>query len=124
MANDQLVLITGGSGHLGFRTLVFALHSGYRIRAAVRSPSKAALIREAKSIQAHLDKLEFVVVPEILADGAYDEAVKGVDYILHVASPISFSVSFLVESGRGGGGVMWMEQAKCWCFRQLNVNGI
>lgn len=92
MANDQLVLVTGGSGHLGFRVLAFALSSGYRIRAAVRSQEKADQIKAAKSVQGHLDKLEFVIVPDILADGAYDEAVKGADFVLHVASPISFPV--------------------------------
>jgi uncharacterized protein YbjT (DUF2867 family) len=92
MASSQLVLVTGGSGHVGFRTLAFALATGYRVRAAVRSPEKAEQIKAAKSVQGHLDKLEFVMVPDILADGAYDEAVKGVDFVLHVASPISFPV--------------------------------
>jgi hypothetical protein len=34
MAND-LVFITGGTGHIGFRTLVIALQLGYSVRAAV-----------------------------------------------------------------------------------------
>jgi uncharacterized protein YbjT (DUF2867 family) len=92
MANDQLVLVTGGSGHVGFRTLAFALQSGYRVRAAVRSPEKAAQIKGAKSVQGYPDRLEFVMVPDIVADGAYEEAVKRVDYVLHVASPITFPV--------------------------------
>lgn len=62
------------------------------MRAAVRSASKAAQIRAAESVQSHLDKLDFVEVPDILREGAYDEAVKGVDYVLHLASPISFPV--------------------------------
>jgi nucleoside-diphosphate-sugar epimerase len=32
--------------------------------------------------------LSFALVPDILADGAYDEAVKGVKYIIHLASPV------------------------------------
>jgi uncharacterized protein YbjT (DUF2867 family) len=92
MANDQFVLVTGGSGHVGFRALAFALQSGYRVRAAVRSPEKATQIKSAKSIQGYSDRLEFVMVPDIVADGAYEEAVKGVDYVLHVASPIYFPV--------------------------------
>jgi nucleoside-diphosphate-sugar epimerase len=38
----------------------------------------------------YLDSLEFAIVPDILEDGAYDEAMQGVSYVLHVASPISF----------------------------------
>jgi uncharacterized protein YbjT (DUF2867 family) len=101
MAHEQLVLVTGGSGHLGFRVLAFALQYNYRVRAAVRSPEKAEQIKAAKSVQGYLDKLEFVIVPDILADGAYDEAVKGADYVLHVASPISFPVGVSAQ-GRGG----------------------
>ncbi len=97
MAGEQLVLVTGGSGHLGFRVIAVALSSNYHVRAAVRSSEKAAQIKAAKSVQGYLDKLEFVIVPDILADGAYDEAVKGVDYILHVASPISFPVSMSIK---------------------------
>jgi uncharacterized protein YbjT (DUF2867 family) len=48
MANEQLVLVTSGSGHLGFRALAFALQSNYRVRAAVRSPEKAEQIKAAK----------------------------------------------------------------------------
>jgi nucleoside-diphosphate-sugar epimerase len=32
-----------------------------------------------------------VAVPDFLADGAFDEAVRGVDYVLHLASPIPTS---------------------------------
>jgi len=32
-------------------------------------------------------RLPSVIVPDFLADNAYDEAVKGIQYILHVASP-------------------------------------
>ncbi len=34
-------------------------------------------------------RLQFTFVPDILADGAYDEAVKDVKYIIHIASPIA-----------------------------------
>jgi hypothetical protein len=47
------------------------------VRAAVRSSEKADQIRSAKSVQNYLDRLEFVEVPDILAEGAYDAAVSG-----------------------------------------------
>jgi nucleoside-diphosphate-sugar epimerase len=85
----ELILLTGGTGHLGFRTLVEALSQGYRVRAAVRSDAKIAEVKAAKSIQPHLDRLSFTLVPNIEKDGAFDEAVKDVDLIIHLASPLA-----------------------------------
>jgi succinate dehydrogenase (ubiquinone) flavoprotein subunit len=89
MANG-LVFITGGTGHVGFRTLVTALQLGYSVRAAVRSESKKQQILSAESIKSLNPgrKLTFVIVPDLTVDGAYDEAVQGAAYIIHLASPI------------------------------------
>jgi nucleoside-diphosphate-sugar epimerase len=88
--SNNLVLITGATGHIGFRTLVTALKAGYRVRAAIRSESKKHDILSTPSIKALNpgDKLTFIIVPDLMVDGAYDEAVKGVNYIIHLASPI------------------------------------
>ena len=42
--SSDLVLITGVTGHVGFRVLIFALEAGYRVRAAVRNQGKADTI--------------------------------------------------------------------------------
>ena len=92
---EELILITGATGHLGFRTLVLALEAGYSVRAAVRSQAKAKEILAAPSIKT-LDpgpKLDFVYVPDIVADGAYDDALSGVKAIIHIASPLSSLLS-------------------------------
>jgi nucleoside-diphosphate-sugar epimerase len=88
---SSLVLVTGANGHIGFRTLVYALQAGYRVRAAVRTQSKADTILSAPSIQAisPADRLTFVLVPDLLVPGAYDDAVRDADYIIHVASSLS-----------------------------------
>ncbi|MCJ1316942.1 hypothetical protein MMC15_002263 [Xylographa vitiligo] len=85
------LLITGATGHIGFRVLVEALKAGYKVRAAIRSEDKAKEILATPSIQALApgNKLSFIVVPDILAEGAYDEALKGVTYVLHLASPLA-----------------------------------
>ncbi|KAF2453662.1 hypothetical protein BDY21DRAFT_292582 [Lineolata rhizophorae] len=88
---SELVLITGATGLIGFRTLVFALQAGYRVRAAIRSTSKqpnveAALSRAGVALEAD-DQLSFVAVPDLTAAGAYEEAIRGATYVLHIASP-------------------------------------
>ena len=87
----NLVLITGATGFLGYRVLVEALKSGYRVRIAIRSESKIQKVLAAPTIKAlnvNTDQLSWIIVPDMAAPGAYDEAVKGVKYIIHVASPI------------------------------------
>ena len=87
---SSLVLITGASGHIGYATLVQALTAGYQVRAAVRSPAKASLILSRPQIKAINPgpRLEFVMVPDITRPNAYEDAIKGVDYVIHIASPL------------------------------------
>ena len=88
---DQLVLLTGGTGHVGFRTLVETLSRGYSVRAAVRSEAGISKIKAAKSIQPYLKHLTFIIVPNIEQEDAFNDAVKGVDFVIHLASPIPFT---------------------------------
>ncbi|KAK5691123.1 hypothetical protein LTR97_011775 [Elasticomyces elasticus] len=90
MAGD-LTLITGATGHIGFRALRYALAQGYTVRAAVRSEAKAKTLKShplLKNISS--SQLSFITVPDFQAVGAFDEAVRGVKYVIHLASPIPF----------------------------------
>ncbi len=91
MAKGDLVLLTGATGFLGFQVLVDALKAGYHVRVAVRSEAKLSKVLNSPSIEAlhpTPEQLSHVVVPDMAKPGAYDEAVKGVKYIIHCASPI------------------------------------
>ncbi|KAK5685260.1 hypothetical protein LTS10_003338 [Elasticomyces elasticus] len=90
---NDVVLVTGGTGFIGFATLKKALEDGYTVRAAVRSEAKADNLRTNPSIKKFASNFSFVVVPDILAPHAFDEAVKGVKYILHLASPLTTGIS-------------------------------
>lgn len=87
---DNLVLVTGATGHLGFKVLRTALEEGYHVRAAVRSEQKATLLKSNPVLQTTpgFSNLSFIIVPDFLAPGAFDEATKNTKYIIHVASPI------------------------------------
>jgi nucleoside-diphosphate-sugar epimerase len=86
--SGDLILLTGGTGHIGYRTLIEALRAGYKVRASIRRESSIAEIKSTKSIQPYLSELSFVIVEDITKDGAFDEAVKDVSYIVHIASPL------------------------------------
>lgn len=83
----KLVLITGATGFVGFRTLIETLKAGYHVRAAVRNESGIQKIKAAPSTQPYFSQLEFALVPDFLKEDAYYEAIKGVDYVIHLASP-------------------------------------
>ena len=89
--SGSLVLVTGASGHMGFRVVVNALTAGYHVRAVVRSQARANDILGSESIKKLNpgSALTFVIVPDILATSAYDSAVKDVKYIIHTASPLA-----------------------------------
>lgn len=84
----SLVLITGATGHIGFRTLAKALEAGYRARVTSRSLASAEKLKDLPSIKPYADAVEPHEIPDFLADGAFDEAVNGVEYVLHLASPL------------------------------------
>ena len=95
----KLVLVTGSTGLIGFRTLIETLKAGYHVRAAVRNESGVQKIKAAGSTQPYLRQLEFVLVPDILKEDAYYEAVKGVDYVIHLASPTTNLKTIPSEDG-------------------------
>ncbi|EMC95616.1 hypothetical protein BAUCODRAFT_70819 [Baudoinia panamericana UAMH 10762] len=87
----NLVLITGVSGHIGFRVLRYALEYGYQVRAAVRSEEKANIVRNNAVLKAmgKDSQLSFTIIPDFSAANAFDEAAKGAKYVIHVASPLA-----------------------------------
>ncbi|KAJ6082811.1 hypothetical protein N7467_006946 [Penicillium canescens] len=90
VASDRLVL-TGATGFLGFKTLDVALKAGYNVCIVVRSASKGDKVLAAPSVKElnpSSEKLSYVVVPDIAAPGAFDDAVNGAAYVIHCASPI------------------------------------
>jgi nucleoside-diphosphate-sugar epimerase len=98
------------------QVLIEALKAGYNVRAAVRSQSKAEKILAMPSIQAikPQKRLEFVIIPDMVADGAYAEAIKGASYAIHVASSIpqnytegeDFSAFFNAPALKGTLGIL------------------
>jgi nucleoside-diphosphate-sugar epimerase len=79
-----LVLLTGATGFVGAHVFA-ALLSSYRIKAAIRSPSKGNYL--TNKYPSSKSDITFAVVPDLQAAGALDSAVQDVDYIIHLASP-------------------------------------
>ncbi|KAJ3573248.1 hypothetical protein NP233_g2543 [Leucocoprinus birnbaumii] len=84
------VLVTGANGYIGMWIVRSLLEHGYLVRAAVRAKNKGAHLVEyfGKRGFGH-DRLEIVVVKDIMQPGAFDDAVNGVEAIQHTAAPIA-----------------------------------
>ena len=87
MTKDTTVLVTGASGFIAIHTIVQLLEQGYRVRGTFRSKGREAELRQtlAKFVEAG-DSLTLVQA-NLLDDTGWDEAVRGCDYVLHLASP-------------------------------------
>ena len=85
---QPLVFITGGTGHIGFRTLVEVLEAGYRVRIASRTLASAQRLATLPSIKPHAASLEYVEISDFLSPTAFNEALKDAEYVLHLASPL------------------------------------
>jgi nucleoside-diphosphate-sugar epimerase len=82
------VLLTGATGHIGFRTLGLLLQADYAVRVAIRRAEQEDKIRNAACIQPYIRDISFIIVPDMTAPDAYKTAVEGVQFVIHIASPV------------------------------------
>ncbi|MEQ9449558.1 MAG: NAD-dependent epimerase/dehydratase family protein, partial [Rhodospirillaceae bacterium] len=86
LQNDR-VLLTGVSGFLGGHVALALLNAGYIVRGSVRNLGKAESVRATlERAGADFSRLEFVAL-DLLSDKGWDEAMEGVRYLQHTASP-------------------------------------
>ncbi|KAF8877684.1 D-lactaldehyde dehydrogenase [Infundibulicybe gibba] len=80
------VLVSGANGFIAIWIVKVLLERGYNVRGTVRSTGKGKYLQDM--FAEYGDRLEIVIVEDIVKDGAFDEAVKGVNVIMHTASPV------------------------------------
>ena len=79
-------MVTGVTGYIGQHCGAELLRQGYEVVGTVRSMEKAEAVREGIAKVAPIDNLTFVEA-DLTSDEGWSEAMKGCDYVLHVASP-------------------------------------
>ena len=84
----EKVLVTGGSGFIALHCIAELLKDGYNVRTSLRSLDRKDEIKKAVSSLINDDRtLEFCEL-DLMDDKGWDDAIKGCDYVLHVASPV------------------------------------
>jgi nucleoside-diphosphate-sugar epimerase len=82
------ILVTGGTGFIGSHSILQLLAAGHQVRTTVRNLKREgdvrAMLKQGGSDPG--DRLSFIAA-DLENDAGWSEAVKGCEYVLHVASP-------------------------------------
>ncbi|KAM3070404.1 hypothetical protein ACMFMG_010231 [Clarireedia jacksonii] len=92
MTSNPSILLTGATGSLGASVLEQLLAADYKVYTVLRSSKKSQKFLEKKYPQ-HIDNntLEFIEIPDMTVPGVFDEGASKATYIIHVATPLSYS---------------------------------
>lgn len=81
------VLVTGASGFIAKYVTAALLKDGYGVRGTVRSMARADAVRDSVArLGADTARLSFCEA-DLLDDAAWNQALEGVRYVQHIASP-------------------------------------
>ncbi|KAI5968025.1 GRP2 [Candida margitis] len=96
MSSQNVVFISGATGFIAQHIVKFLIEAGYKTIGSVRSEEKGEHLKSLlKSAGLKSELFNYVVVKDIGAKGAFDEALKAhpdVTVFLHTASPFTFEV--------------------------------
>ena len=82
------VFISGGSGYIALHTIILLLQKNYSVVTSVKDKSKITLVKKClKENNVDISKIEFYVL-DLLDDQGWEEALKGCECVLHMASPV------------------------------------
>ena len=87
-SNNKNVLVTGITGFIGSHIAIKLLNSGYSVRGTMRNLERSKSI--LRIISAHTEnsgRLDFAK-GELTIPEDWDAAMEGIDYVMHVASPL------------------------------------
>ena len=83
------VLVTGATGFIGLHCIDQLLNQGYKVNGSLRSPErKDEIFKALKKNNTPTENLNLFNF-NLTEDEGWDEGMKGCDYLLHVASPLS-----------------------------------
>ncbi|KAJ6516919.1 NAD-P-binding protein [Mycena vitilis] len=94
LEKGSLVLVTGANGLIGSHVADQLLAAGYNVRGTSRAAVKSKWLYEVFDKKYGPGRFEGVSVPDMGVDGAFDDAIKGVQGAVHLATIATFSEKF------------------------------
>lgn len=89
-STNKIILVTGINGYIASHIGLELLKKGYTVRGSSRSTSVEKHLLDG-AFKGYDSQYQHAIVPDMTADGAFDQAVKGVYAIIHTASPVHFN---------------------------------
>ncbi|KAK1975559.1 hypothetical protein LZ30DRAFT_605345 [Colletotrichum cereale] len=86
----SVVLVTGANGFIASHVAYQLIQHGYKVRGTVRDTQKHAWLSAYFEKTYGKGHFELFSVPDMTAENAYDEAIKGVSAFIHMASVKNF----------------------------------
>ncbi|KOP39031.1 aldehyde reductase [Flavobacterium sp. WLB] len=85
---NKTVLVTGGSGFIAVHCILKLLKEGYSVKTTLRSLNRQDEVKQMLKVGgiSTFENLSFIQA-DLSSDKNWDEAVKGCEFVLHVASP-------------------------------------
>jgi len=123
---SRRVLLTGANGYIAQHILAAFLEAGHSVRGVVRSEAKAAQLSSIFKDYVP-SQLDFGVVPDIAAPGAFDavlESTPPFDTVIHSASPFNYrkntsNAEFLDPAVKGTTGILESIAARAPSVRRV-----
>ncbi len=82
------VFVSGGSGYIALHTIILLLKKNYFVVTSVRDKDKIAIVKKClKQNNIDISRIEFHIL-DLISDHGWDDALKGCEYVLHIASPV------------------------------------
>ncbi len=86
------VLVTGANGYIASHTILELINQGFTVRGTVRSLGSASSLNERLSKQAGSQISIDIVEADLSRCRGWDTAMRGMDYVIHLASPVALEL--------------------------------
>lgn len=89
----SLVLVTGTTGYIAAHVSQQLLEGGYKVRGTARDPKSDKSQHLNELFKQYGSDFEIVKAGDLEEENVFDEAVKDVDAVIHIASPFHFNAT-------------------------------
>ena len=82
------VFVSGGSGYIALHCIARLISKGFNVKTSLRSMDRQSeIVQSVSKVVDCSDKIEFCEL-DLTKDKGWDDAIKGCEYVLHIASPL------------------------------------